>query len=107
MYDNLVYTGTVGVKERIKAAWKSFGIVWNALHGYVVSGMDMADKLMTEEGAEIAYREIINEMTSTMNKAAKILEDGYHGKAPDHPNFKPAWDAYCIIKDFFRNMKIE
>lgn len=109
MYSKLIYTGQVNWRIRIRAIWESLKILRAALNGYVVSGLDDSDVeawadgmkagMSFGRGARAGYQEVIDELTDTLVKAGKILEEGYHGKDPTHPNFRPACDAYGIIKD--------
>lgn len=44
------------------------------------------------------FRAAIDELQTALSEAGKILEDGYEGKDPTHPDYRPAWDAYEVIR---------
>lgn len=40
MYKDLVYTGQVDFRGRIEAVWGALGVLWCAICGWIVSGID-------------------------------------------------------------------
>lgn len=52
MYDKLIYTGKVNWKCRFRSTWAALKIVWAALNGWVVSGVEASEGSLDADPAK-------------------------------------------------------